>query len=73
MRNEEPVYSIQNNLVLVGTAVIRFDYNISESVCIGNILVVLLEKPIHAILNENVFGINLTKKEVVWQIKKRRA
>ena len=64
-------YLITENKLLIGENEVLFDYPIRDSLEIGEMLIVRLEKPFKTIYNENVFGIQLSEKKIKWQIAKK--
>ena len=65
-------YSIDDSELSIEGDKIIFKYTIDEVLEIFPMLVVRLEPPIKADYNENVFGVNLLEKKIVWQIEKRK-
>jgi hypothetical protein len=63
-------YIVAKNILSIGNSTIEFDFPIEESIDVGDMLIVRLEKPFKTIYNENVFGISLTEKKIKWQIAK---
>ncbi len=51
---------------------LTFDLPISESLTIGDVTVIRLRVPADVIYNENVFGISLPEKKVLWQVPLRQ-
>lgn len=65
-------YVIDRNNLIVSDVLIEFKYPILETILIADILIVLVESPYRVIYNENVFGVSLATKSIMWQIKKVR-
>lgn len=71
MNSLNNAYSVEGNKVFIGNQVLTFDYPISESIELTDMLIVRLEKPIDIIYNENVFGISINEGRIKWRIAKR--
>ena len=66
-------YYIEQNKLIIGDSDIVFDFPIKEFIEIGNMLIVYLDLYDKVIpLEENIFGVSLTEREIKWQIEKRK-
>jgi hypothetical protein len=63
-------YTIQENILRIGDALIVFEDNIKEALEISGMLIVLLVKRDGYFPSENVFGVNLLKRKIEWRIEK---
>jgi hypothetical protein len=63
-------YSIRENKLIIGESVLFFDHKIDFCLEISGMLIVLLEKPVEVIYNENVFGVTLSERKIIWRIAK---
>jgi hypothetical protein len=61
-------YQIKGHQIIINSTNIDFDYGIKNVIQFGEVLIILLKKPIEKIFNENVFGVNLKSKKIIWQI-----
>jgi hypothetical protein len=59
-----------NKVVFDDGKIIKLAYPVYKTELVGNVLIVLLESGTSEIYNENVFGIDVIKKEIIWQIPK---
>jgi len=39
---------------------------------IGNVLIILLDKPIKKIYNQNVFALDIKTKSIIWQVNEKK-
>jgi hypothetical protein len=63
-------YTIQENILRIGDALIVFEDNIKEALEISGMLIVLLVKRDGYFPSENVFGVSLSEKKMKWRIAK---
>src|ERR1700683_1581475 len=63
-------YEIQKFKVVVNDSEIVFENKIRKSLEIGNMLLLLMVTPSGTFYNENVIGVSLTEKKIMWQIAK---
>lgn len=59
-----------NKVVFDDGKTIKLAYPIYKAELVGNVLIVLLESGTSEIYNENVFGIDIIKREIIWQMPK---
>lgn len=70
--NKPPIYQIKDRQVLINGTKLKFDYPIKNLIEISDVLIILLKKPVEIIFNENVFGVSLKSKRIIWQIACRK-
>ena len=64
------MYKIESNSVIIEDVILRVDFSIKQHIYVNGILIVMLEIPLQLKYNENVFGVDLTQKKIIWQISK---
>ena len=65
-------YIVQINKLIIFNTEIIFDFPIKEVIQIEDMLIVYLDLDDMVIsLEENIFGVSLSKKEIQWQVEKR--
>jgi hypothetical protein len=65
-------FNIEKNILFIGNQSLHFDFPVKQYLVVNNILVLLLDVPSGKIFNENVFGIDLESKKIIWQIQEMR-
>jgi len=67
---ENNAYKTMGSKLLISGTVIIFDCQIKEVIEICDMLIVLILKKSRITPNRNVFGVSISKKEIIWQIEK---
>ncbi len=70
MNQTNSKYTVKDHQLVIGDAIITFDFPIVQVVEVSGMLIVRLEKPFRTIYNENIFGVGLAERKVQWQIAK---
>ena len=68
MNNFSVPYSIKEFTLTICGVSIKFEFPISDYIEINSVLILLLDIPSNIKYNENVFGVSLISKKIIWQI-----